>query len=115
MNIVVCTKQTPDTAAKVEVKEGHVTWGEAALVVNPWDEYAIEEALRLKEKHSGKVTALTMGPESAKEARSVIGLYRDLLAGKTAGKEVWQRLQASNRVGVTRGTLEERRNPLAIL
>ena len=68
MNIVVCTKQTPDTAAKVEVKEGHVTWGEAALVVNPWDEYAIEEALRLKEKHGGKVTALAMGPETAKEA-----------------------------------------------
>jgi len=68
LNIVVCTKQTPDTAAKVEVKEGHVTWGEAALVVNPWDEYAIEEALRLKEKHGGKVTALAMGPETAKEA-----------------------------------------------
>lgn len=68
MNIVVCTKQTPDTAAKVEVKEGHVTWGEAALVVNPWDEYAIEEALRLREKHGGKVTAISMGPESAKEA-----------------------------------------------
>ena len=53
--------------------------------------------------------------ENAKEARNVIGLYRDLLAGRARGKEVWQRLQASNRVGVTRGTLEERRNPLAIL
>lgn len=68
MNIVVCTKQTPDTAAKVEVKDGQVTWGDAALVVNPWDEYAIEEAIRLKEKYTGKVTAIAMGPESAKEA-----------------------------------------------
>jgi len=68
MHIVVCTKQTPDTAAKVEVKDGHVTWGDAALVVNPWDEYAIEEAIRLKEKYNGKVTAIAMGPESAKEA-----------------------------------------------
>ena len=47
--------------------------------------------------------------------RALIALYRDLLAGRVTGKEVWQRLNASNRVGVTRGTLEERRNPLAIL
>jgi U32 family peptidase len=53
--------------------------------------------------------------ENGEEARSVIGLYEDLLAGRAGGKQVWQRLQASNRVGVTRGTLEERRNPLAIL
>ena len=53
--------------------------------------------------------------ENAEETRSVIGLYQDLLAGRAGGKQVWQRLQASNRVGVTRGTLEERRNPLAIL
>jgi putative protease len=45
----------------------------------------------------------------------VIGLYRDLLAGQVTGREVWSRLRASNRVGVTRGTLEERRNPDAIL
>jgi putative protease len=53
--------------------------------------------------------------ESAEETRGVIGLYGELLEGRTGGKQVWQRLQASNRVGVTRGTLDERRNPLAIL
>jgi putative protease len=53
--------------------------------------------------------------ENAKETRHVIELYRQLLEGRTTGKQVWQRLRASNRVGVTRGTLEERRNPLAIL
>ena len=53
--------------------------------------------------------------DSGSELRSMIELYRDLLAGRVTGKQVWQRLQASNRVGVTRGTLEERRNPLAIL
>ncbi len=47
--------------------------------------------------------------------RRVIQLYRDLLAGQATGKQVWQRLNAANRVGVTRGALEERRNPLAIL
>jgi putative protease len=45
----------------------------------------------------------------------VIGLYRDLLAGRISGREVWSRLRASNRVGVTRGTLEEHRNPDAML
>lgn len=45
----------------------------------------------------------------------VIRLYRDLFAGQITGKEVWKTLQASNRIGVTRGTLDERRNPLAIL
>ena len=42
-------------------------------------------------------------------------VYRDLLAGRVSGKDVWRRLKASNRVGVTRGALEEKRNPLAIL
>jgi putative protease len=46
---------------------------------------------------------------------NIIDLYRRLLNGDIAGKEVWRALRAANRVGVTRGTLEERRNPLAIL
>lgn len=46
---------------------------------------------------------------------TIVNLYRELLAGRITGREVWGRLRASNRVGVTRGTLEERRNPLAII
>jgi putative protease len=53
--------------------------------------------------------------ESPTEIKAVLGLYRQLLSGDISGKEVWTQLRASNRVGVTRGTLEERRNPLAIL
>ncbi len=53
--------------------------------------------------------------ESPQEIRLTLDAYRDLLAGKVAGRDVWQQLNAANRVGVTRGTLEERRNPLAIL
>jgi electron transfer flavoprotein beta subunit len=68
MHVVVCVKQTPDSAAKVAVENGKVTWGDGGLVVNPWDEYAIEEAIRLKEKHGGKASAISLGPESAKEA-----------------------------------------------
>jgi putative protease len=53
--------------------------------------------------------------ESPNDLRRIIQLYRDLLAGQIAGKEVWRQLQAANRVGVTRGTLEQRRDPLALL
>jgi putative protease len=52
---------------------------------------------------------------SPAELDTLLSSYRDLLCGRTSGKEVWTRLKAANRVGVTRGTLEERRNPLAIL
>lgn len=53
--------------------------------------------------------------DTAPRIREVLALYRELLAGHVTGKDVWSRLRAANRVGVTRGTLEERRNPLAIL
>jgi putative protease len=53
--------------------------------------------------------------EDETDTVAVIDLYRELIAGKTTGKRVWQQLRAANRVGVTRGTLEQRRNPLAIL
>jgi putative protease len=49
------------------------------------------------------------------DLQCMIQLYGELLAGQATGQQVWQRLRAANRVGVTRGTLEERRNPLAIL
>lgn len=68
MNIVVCVKQTPDTAATVTVEDGEVSWGESPLVLNPWDEFAVEEALRTKEDHGGTVTALSLGPEQTEEA-----------------------------------------------
>lgn len=53
--------------------------------------------------------------ETPEEMDAVLRLYRQLLAGEVTGREVWTGLRAANRVGVTRGTLEERRNPLAIL
>jgi putative protease len=53
--------------------------------------------------------------ESPPEIATTVRLYRRLLAGEVSGRQVWTELRAANRVGVTRGTLEERRNPLAIL
>jgi electron transfer flavoprotein beta subunit len=68
LKIVACVKQVPDTAAKVAVENGKVTWGDAPLVINPWDEYAVEAALRMKEAQGGTVTALTIGSETAADA-----------------------------------------------
>lgn len=50
------------------VEHGGATRDDAPMVVNPWDEYALEEVIRTKEQHGGQVTALVMGPESALEA-----------------------------------------------
>jgi putative protease len=49
------------------------------------------------------------------EVKKLLGLYRDLLDGKVGGTDVWKSLKADNRVGVTRGTMEQPRNPLAIV
>jgi electron transfer flavoprotein beta subunit len=68
LKIVVCVKQVPDTAAKVVVEDGQVTWGDAPLVINPWDEYAVEAALNTADTTGGSVTVLSMGKEDEKEA-----------------------------------------------
>lgn len=68
MKLVVCVKQVPDSAAKVVVENGRVSWGDSPLVINPWDEYAVETALLQKEAHGGDVIAITVGEEGAREA-----------------------------------------------
>lgn len=69
MRVVVCTKETPDTAAKVEVSpSGEVTWGDAPLVINPWDEYAVEEAILLVDRGATGTTVLAAGGEASQEA-----------------------------------------------
>jgi electron transfer flavoprotein beta subunit len=69
LKIVACIKQVPDSEAKVRAEGGQVSWGDAPLVINPFDEYAVEGALQQREANSGStVTALCIGPESAKEA-----------------------------------------------
>ncbi len=70
MHSVVCTKHTPDSEAKMSVDDaGNVSWGESPLIINPWDEYAVEEALTLRDEHGGTVTVISMGgPEGTLEA-----------------------------------------------
>ena len=68
MKIVVCVKLVPDSAARVVAENGKANWGDAPLVINPWDEYAVETALLQKEALEGDVTAITMGEENSKDA-----------------------------------------------
>jgi len=70
LHAIVCLKQVPDTAELAKVEPSEVVEGTVKVthVLNPWDEYALEEALLLKEAHGGKVTALTLGPTGATEA-----------------------------------------------
>jgi putative protease len=56
-----------------------------------------------------------LADQPIEQTRQVIDLYRRLIAGQCSGADVWKALRADNRLGVTRGTLEQPRNPLAIL
>jgi electron transfer flavoprotein beta subunit len=68
VKIVACVKQVPDSEAKVVANDGHISWGESPLVINPFDEYAVEGALLQKEAHGGTVTAVCLGPGAGREA-----------------------------------------------
>jgi len=72
LQIIVCIKQVPDIRAvqKIELDPNTSTIVREGIpsIVNPLDECAVEEAVRLIEKHGGKVVALTMGPPQAKDA-----------------------------------------------
>ena len=69
MNIVVLVKQVPDSGSerKLDPSDNTVARASADNVINEMDEYAIEEALTVKEASGGEVTVLTMGPEKATE------------------------------------------------
>jgi len=79
LNIVVCIKQVPETTeVQFDEETGRLKREGVAAVINPFDEYAIEEALRLKEKHGGTVKVITMGPPWAADAlRDAIAMGAD--------------------------------------
>jgi electron transfer flavoprotein beta subunit len=70
MNIVVCVKQVPDTAADKRLDPDTLTVDRGAVdgLINEMDEYAVEEALQLVEKHGGEVTVVSIGPADATDA-----------------------------------------------
>lgn len=110
MNVVVLVKQVPDTWAERKLDASSKTLDRASVdvVMNEIDEYAVEEALRIKEAQGGEVTILTMGPERAVEtirkalsmgADKAVHLSDDALAGSDA-------LQTSAAIAKVLETLE---------
>ena len=95
MNIVVCIKQVPGTTqVKINPETGTLIRDGVEAVVNPFDEYAIEEALRIKERVGGVVKVITMGPPQAENAlRSAIAMGADegyLISDRAfAGSDTW--------------------------
>ena len=68
MNIVICLKQVPGTTeVKIDPETNTLVREGIKNIVNPFDTYALEEGVRLKERYGGKVTAITMGPRQAEE------------------------------------------------
>jgi electron transfer flavoprotein beta subunit len=69
MNIIVCLKQVPGTTAvKIDPQTNTLVRQGIESIINPFDTYAVEEAVRIKEKLGGKVTVITMGPPQAETA-----------------------------------------------
>jgi electron transfer flavoprotein beta subunit len=69
LNSVVCITHVPDTESRIRIADGRKV-DEAGLkfIVSPYDEFALEEAIRLKEKSAGDVTVVTFGPDRAQQA-----------------------------------------------
>jgi len=103
VNIVVCIKQVPgSTQVKVNPETGTLMRDTVEAVLNPFDEYAVEEALRIREKKGGIVKVITMGPPQADAAlRQAIAMGADegyLISDRAfAGSDTWATSYAVSR------------------
>lgn len=80
MNILVCLKQVPDTETQIKIAPDgtSIVTDNIKWVMNPYDEYAVEEALRLKEKFGGDVTIIGVGPKRVTESiRTALAMGAD--------------------------------------
>jgi electron transfer flavoprotein beta subunit len=68
LNAIALVKHVPDTAQISSAMDGLKLMAEGPRIINPWDEYAVEECLKLREAHGGQVTLLSLGPSEATEA-----------------------------------------------
>ncbi len=95
MHAIVCIKQVPDTTeVKIDPDRGTLIRDGVPSIINPFDTYAIEEALRIREKFGGKVTVITMGPSQALSAlKEAIAMGADeailLNDREFAGADTW--------------------------
>jgi electron transfer flavoprotein beta subunit len=78
MNIIVLLKQTFDTEEKIVIQDGQIVEDGPEYVINPYDEYAVEEAVKLKETQGAEVTVVTLGPPRVESAlRTALAMGAD--------------------------------------
>jgi electron transfer flavoprotein beta subunit len=78
MNILAVLKQTFDTEEKITIKDGQISEDGVEFIINPYDEFAVEEAIKLKEEFGGEVTVITVGPSRAENAlRTALAMGAD--------------------------------------
>ena len=78
MNIFVLLKRTFDTEEKISIANGQVQEDGAEFIINPYDEYGVEEAIRLRDNHGGEVTVVSVGSDEAeKQLRTALAMGAD--------------------------------------
>ena len=78
MNIYVLLKRTFDTEEKITLSNGRIQEDGAEFIINPYDEYAVEEAIQVRDAEGGEVTVVTVGGEDAeKELRTALAMGAD--------------------------------------
>ncbi len=78
MNIYVLLKRTFDTEDKIVIENGEIQDDDAEFIINPYDEYAVEEAIVQRDAHGGEVTVVTIGEEDAeKQLRTALAMGAD--------------------------------------
>ncbi|MCR8642371.1 electron transfer flavoprotein subunit beta/FixA family protein [Paenibacillus sp. N1-5-1-14] len=78
MNIIVLLKQTFDTEEKIVIHNGVISEDGIKFIINPYDEYAVEQAIQIRDEHGGKVTVVSVGPDRSAEAlRTALAMGAD--------------------------------------
>ncbi|MEW9670784.1 electron transfer flavoprotein subunit beta [Ammoniphilus sp. 3BR4] len=78
MNILVVMKQTFDTEEKINIQNGQIVEDGVEFIINPYDEYAVEEAIKLRDEFGGEVTVITVGPSRSESAlRTALAMGAD--------------------------------------
>lgn len=98
MNSVVCISHVPDTEARLKVADGKkIDESGLKFIVSPYDEFALEEAIRVKEARGGDVTVITFGPDRAQQA-----LREALARGATKAVHVKGDTSNADALGIAR-------------
>ncbi|MGF2617313.1 electron transfer flavoprotein subunit beta/FixA family protein [Rossellomorea vietnamensis] len=78
MNIYVLMKRTFDTEEKISISNGQISEDGAEFIINPYDEYAIEEAIQVRDEHGGEITVVSVGGEEGeKQLRTALAMGAD--------------------------------------